>query len=198
MSGWDVFRVAVADACWLGFVLVWVVGWLINLRRAPRVRRRGRVACPTLVILVLLVVLARLVPPGVFRPLVYRATWLEALGVALLVVSTAFTIWARVRLGTMWTAQPVLKQQHQLRTDGPYAITRHPIYTGLLGMVVGTTLVNGFGHWLVVLVVAVVLLELKIRAEETLLSEEFGEQYAEFRRRVPRLVPGPRSRRVPR
>jgi protein-S-isoprenylcysteine O-methyltransferase Ste14 len=196
VSSWDVFRVTVRDACWLVFLVVWVVGWLINLRRAPDVRRRGRIATPTLVVVVLVVLVGRVVPAEIFRPLTYRAGWLDVVGLVLLVASTAFTVWARVWLGTMWTSQPVLKEGHQLRTDGPYAVTRHPIYTGLLGMLLGTAIVNGLGFWLVVLVVGVVFADAKIRAEERLLSAEFGEQFAEFRRRVPRLVPGPRSRLV--
>jgi len=58
-------------------------------------------------------------------------------GLAILAVSTAFTIWARPALRTMWSFDPVVKQAHLLRTRGPYAVTRHPIYTGLLGMLLG-------------------------------------------------------------
>ena len=73
----------------------------------------------------------------------------------LLVVSTGFTIWARVRLGRMWSALAEQAQgtNHELRTDGPYAITRHPIYTGLLGMILGTVLLNGLGVTLAFLAV---------------------------------------------
>jgi protein-S-isoprenylcysteine O-methyltransferase Ste14 len=186
--------VAVLDLCWLVFLVVWTVGWVVNARRGPQILRRTRLLSSTLVIVVLLVVLTRLVPPSVFRPLAYRAMWLDVVGMVALVASTALTVWARAWLGTMWTAQPVVKQGHELRTDGPYAFTRHPIYTGLLGMLVGTVILNGLGFWLVILVTGVVFVEAKIRAEERLLGEEFGERYAEFRRRVPRVLPGPRSR----
>lgn len=193
-SGWDVVRVVALDVCWLVFGVVWLVGWVVNLRRAPRVRRRLWMLSPTVVIVVLAVLVGRFAPKELFRPLTYRAVWLDVLALVLLVVSTAFTVWARLYLGTMWTSQPVVKEGHQLRTDGPYAVTRHPIYTGLLGMLVATVILNGLGFWLVVLVVGVLFADAKIRAEERLLSEEFGQRYAEFRHRVPRLVPGPRSR----
>jgi protein-S-isoprenylcysteine O-methyltransferase Ste14 len=64
----------------------------------------------------------------------------------------------------MWSAVPAVKEGHRLRTSGPYAITRHPIYTGLLGMLLGTMLVAGAG--------------------------EFPEEYPRYRRRVLQLVPG--------
>jgi protein-S-isoprenylcysteine O-methyltransferase Ste14 len=63
--------------------------------------------------------------------------------------ATALTIWARLALGVMWSAAPTLKQEHKLRTGGPYAVTRHPIYTGLLGMMPGSLLLAGAGRWIV-------------------------------------------------
>ena len=106
----------------------------------------------------------------------------------LLVAATAFTLWARVVLGTMWSSTAVAKTGHKLRTDGPYAITRHPIYTGLAGMLLGTALVNDLGRLAVVFVLGVLFLESKARTEERLLSDVFPE-YESYRRRVPRLVP---------
>ncbi|HEY0409015.1 MAG TPA: isoprenylcysteine carboxylmethyltransferase family protein [Candidatus Dormibacteraeota bacterium] len=76
-----------------------------------------------------------------------------------------------------------------LRTDGPYRVTRHPIYTGMLGMLVGTALLGGVGRWAVVLAVGVVYAAVKIRAEERLLGAEFPEDYPRYRERVPQLVP---------
>jgi protein-S-isoprenylcysteine O-methyltransferase Ste14 len=67
---------------------------------------------------------------------------------------------------------------------------RHPIYTGLIGMLVGTAVINGLGWWLLLPAAAVVLFGLKIRNEERLMRRTFGQQYDEYRRRVPQLVPG--------
>ena len=73
---------------------------------------------------------------------------------------------------------------------GPYAITRHPIYTGLLAMLLGTLLVSGGGLWIVPFPVALILLEFKIRIEERLMTAEFPEEYPYYRQRVPQLAPG--------
>jgi protein-S-isoprenylcysteine O-methyltransferase Ste14 len=43
----------------------------------------------------------------------------------------------------MWSAAPAVKEGHQLRTTGPYAVTRHPIYTGIPGMMLGSGLLAG-------------------------------------------------------
>jgi len=119
-----------------------------------------------------------------------HSLWIELPGLALLLASTCFTIWARLSLGRMWSATPnMLRTDHQLRTDGPYAITRHPIYTGLLGMLLGTVLLNGLGASLGLLVIGAAVLVTRIPVEERLLSKTFPDEYARYCEHVPRLVP---------
>jgi protein-S-isoprenylcysteine O-methyltransferase Ste14 len=122
--------------------------------------------------------------------IIVRSPALRAVGVALLLVSTAFSLWARFVLGMLWSSAAVLKQGHVLRTNGPYAVTRHPIYSGLLGMVLGTAFLMGIGAWGFLFLAVLVGLEARIRTEERLLTVEFGEQYARYRAAVPQLVPG--------
>jgi protein-S-isoprenylcysteine O-methyltransferase Ste14 len=91
----------------------------------------------------------------------------------------------------MWSASPdALRADHELRTDGPYAITRHPIYTGLVGMLLGTALLNGLGVSLGFLLIGAAFLGLRIPIEERLMSKTFPDEYARSRERVPLLVPG--------
>ena len=93
----------------------------------------------------------------------------------LLVASTIFTLWARFSLGTMWSLSPnALRDHHQLRTDGPYPVTRHPIYTGLLGMLLGTTLLNGVGASISVRVVGIAAFAVRVSIEERLLGQSYG------------------------
>jgi protein-S-isoprenylcysteine O-methyltransferase Ste14 len=80
---------------------------------------------------------------GHFDGLAVGALWVRVLGLAVLVASTVLTLWARFWLGTMWSVAPKVQGDQRFRTHGPYAVTRHPIYTGVLGMLVGATLVTG-------------------------------------------------------
>jgi protein-S-isoprenylcysteine O-methyltransferase Ste14 len=84
----------------------------------------------------------------------------------------------------------MLQEGHELCTDGPYAITRHPIYTGLLGMLIGTVLLNGLGVSLAFLVIGAAVLATRIPIEERLMSKTFPDESARYRKRVPRLIPG--------
>jgi protein-S-isoprenylcysteine O-methyltransferase Ste14 len=219
--------VAVALAlCWGAVVVLWVAGALYNAARGPA-RRRGRFVGPRTVLVIVVVILAvavtRLVPDSAWRRLVWDAWWITALGLVVLAASTAFawrrlvwdawwitalglvvlaastafTLWARAALGTMWSAGATLKEGHGLRTHGPYGVTRHPIYTGMLGMFLATVLLLGGGAALVMVPVAIVFLEVKLRAEEQLLTEEFPDDYRRYMREVPRLVPGLPPRRRP-
>ena len=182
-------------------VVVWVAGALYNAFRslhsashAPRERPRSQ---PGLTpgdggLIGVAVVCAGLaiVSRSHFDGLVVGALWVRVLGLAVLVASTVLTLWARFSLGTMWSVAPKVKGDHQLRTRGPYAVTRHPIYTGVLGMLLGATLLSGIGQWIVLFPVAVIVFEVKIRMEEHLMVATFPEEYPRYRRRVPQLVPG--------
>jgi protein-S-isoprenylcysteine O-methyltransferase Ste14 len=90
----------------------------------------------------------------------------------------------------MWSGAPTVKEGHKLGTTGPYGITRHPIYTGILSMLLGTLLVAGAGRWLVPFPVFLVLLEIKMHIEERFMQAEFPDDYPPYRRRVPQLIPG--------
>ena len=134
-----------------------------------------------------------------FDDLAAGTLWVRLLGLAVLVASTVFTLCARLSLGVMWSAMPRLQGDHRLRTDGPYAVTRHPIYTGGLGMLAGITLLAGVGQWVVLFPACLIVLEVKIRIEEHLLLAAFPDDYPQYHRQVPQLVPGlyaPRRRRA--
>lgn len=174
--------------CWGAFLIAWLVGAVYNWRRAPAVRQRRPVPSGWLVI-VPAVLVFRLVPRWVWRPVTVHSDVLVVAGLLVLVIATAFTIWARVALGRMWTVSAVIKDDHQLRTDGPYAITRNPIYTGIVGMALGTAAISGFGPTLVIIALTPAWIWLKIRTEERLLTETFPLDYERYRQQVPRLIP---------
>jgi protein-S-isoprenylcysteine O-methyltransferase Ste14 len=175
--------------CWATFFIVWCVGAIYNAFKAPATHKRsgGLFSWGLTTILVLGAVF--LPPRSIWQFLTFDLFWLRLLGLILLLASTAFTLWARYVLGLMWTSAPIIKSEHILHTDGPYRITRHPIYTGLLGMLIGSLLIGRGGQWFLVVVVALFIFEVKIMMEERLLLATFGEQYVQFKARVPQLIP---------
>jgi protein-S-isoprenylcysteine O-methyltransferase Ste14 len=114
---------------------------------------------------------------------------IEVLGTVLTILGLCFTVWARVHLGRYWSGIITLKQGHRLIRTGPYQLTRHPIYTGLLAAVLGTAIAASTGDAFVGFVVFTAAYVVKARREEALLTREFGDEYTRFKQEVPTLVP---------
>ncbi len=180
--------------CWGALLLTWLAGAVFYESRAPATRTRSRLGSTVLIGVIIVSAVSVALPGADWRLLVVHPAWARAAGLVLLAAATALAIWARVVLGTMWSAAPAVKQQHQLRTTGPYGITRHPIYTGMLGMLLGSLLLSG-GRWMIAFPVYLVLLEIKIRVEERLMLAQFPDEYPRYRQRVPQLIPGLRVSR---
>ena len=106
-----------------------------------------------------------------------------------LVSGIAFAWWARLYLGTLWSGSVTRKADHRVVDTGPYALVRHPIYTGILAGAFATAIARGETGALVGAVLLSVGIWMKARLEERFLSEELCPEYAAYRMRVPMLVP---------
>jgi protein-S-isoprenylcysteine O-methyltransferase Ste14 len=116
---------------------------------------------------------------------------LGMLTVALAVVSCLMAISAQRVLGKEWSLTARVITDHKLATQGPYRITRNPIYTGMFGLLIATGLLSS--HWIALFGAVVLYLIgtfIRIRSEERLLAEVFGPEYEDYKRRVPALIPG--------
>jgi protein-S-isoprenylcysteine O-methyltransferase Ste14 len=94
-------------------------------------------------------------------------------------------------LGKQWAMRARLIEDHKLITVGPYAYLRNPIYTGMLGMLIATGL--AMEHWIalpVAVVIFVVGMVIRVRSEEKLLRAAFGQDFENYARRVPAVMPG--------
>jgi protein-S-isoprenylcysteine O-methyltransferase Ste14 len=136
--------------------------------------------------------LLSLVPGSLWAHVTYRQPLVEAIGAAMTVASVLLLVWARLSLGEMWAGRPMVQERHELRTGGPYRLVRHPIYTGLLGMVLGSAMVSGFGMLTAVVLCALAWLLWRVRVEDGMMAATFGDRFREYQRRVPALFPLPR------
>ena len=112
------------------------------------------------------------------------------LGAVLTVAGCLFAIWARVLLGGNWSMNVTIKQDHTLMTRGPYAIVRHPIYTGLLLAALGTALFQDAPLNFLGVALLFYAFWNKLHDEENFMRQQFGAQYAQYSQRVRALIPG--------
>jgi protein-S-isoprenylcysteine O-methyltransferase Ste14 len=116
--------------------------------------------------------------------------WLRWLGVGVAALGFSLLQWAQNTLGKNWSDTPRMIREQSLITSGPYRLIRHPIYTAFLGILGSTLLISA--NWLIGLAwLGMTVLEVasRIRFEETLMLEYFGDQYRLYMKKTGRLLP---------
>ncbi len=174
--------------CWAVFVIYWGVA---ALRVKRTILLRGpwlRVAI--VVIAVLGAALLRTRFGRVIDPFVLpRALPLRVVADVMALAGVAVLLWARTVLGGNWSGSVTLKENHELIQHGPYAYVRHPIYSGLMLLGLGTAVHYATLGGFALLALVWVGLALKMREEEQLMTEHFPDRYPAYRKRVKALVP---------
>jgi protein-S-isoprenylcysteine O-methyltransferase Ste14 len=178
------------QAAWLTFLAYWAIKAFGVKRTAKREGLGGRlveVAGGAAAFILLYnhnlpwsVLTARFRPPG--------REWPGA-GAVLTWAGVAIAIWARTVLGGNWSGIVTVKENHTLIRTGPYAVVRHPIYSGLLLALLGTGLAVGEVRGLAAAAVVFVVFVIKFRTEERFMTEQFGTEYDDYRRHTRALIP---------
>lgn len=128
--------------------------------------------------------------PGLVQSFVPHSLAWALAGLTVEALSISLAVWARRHLGQNWSAKVQIKVDHQLIRTGPYRLLRHPIYTAILGMCLGTAFVDGHVHALIGTALVIVAYVRKIHMEESKLREAFGAQYDLYRRATWGFIPG--------
>jgi protein-S-isoprenylcysteine O-methyltransferase Ste14 len=176
------------EGCWIA----WIVYWVAMAFHTKRTVERGGLVGYRVVAIVLALVLlavARLADVHPRTQLWYPTLALGVVCDCVVLSGAAFTVWARITLGRNWSAEVTFKQDHELIESGPYALARHPIYTGLIAMGLGTAVDDGRVIAFVVLAALCGALWWKARQEESVMSRHFPAAYAEYKSRVHAIVP---------
>lgn len=177
---------------WLVFGIVWLISAFASKRSIQRQTYASRVLHSSLMLIGLLLIFnfldffthgwleARVIPK--------TPPWVLA-GAVLALAGVLICFWARATLGSNWSGTVTIKQNHELILRGPYTFVRHPIYTGLLIAFLGSAMVYGCARCFIGVLICGLALWLKSQTEERFMIQQFGEQYAQYRRRTCALVP---------
>jgi protein-S-isoprenylcysteine O-methyltransferase Ste14 len=175
--------------CWVGIIAVWIVAAFSVKRTRARQPLLHRVLYLALTAVIAVLIVRGSVRATLWnRPLLPRTVGTGILADVLVAVGLFVAIWARVTLGGNWSARVTLKENHELIQRGPYRFVRHPIYSGILVMILGTAILAGRVSGFVALLVCCFGFWVKARQEEKLLTRHLPE-YAEYKSRTKALVP---------
>jgi protein-S-isoprenylcysteine O-methyltransferase Ste14 len=173
---------------WIVLGLYWSAAALRGKRSAQREGLLSRMGYGILLSVGFLMVMG--IVPAPFSSLAFApsvATYLAADAIA--AAGLAVAIWARMTLGGNWSGSVDLKEDHSLVTDGPYAYARHPIYTGLLLMLLGTALSTASLGAFLGLVPSFASFWIKLSSEERLMEKHFRKEYPAYKQKVKALIP---------
>lgn len=177
-------------AVWTIFLLYWQIkaaGNKATQRLEPGFSRSLRAV--TFLIAIALLSVPRIPLPWLYIQLWPQGYWAFWVGAALTVAGLLFAVWARAYLGTNWSRSVTIKQDHELITSGPYAVARHPIYTGILTGFVGTVIALAQVRGVVAFLLIFLVLWVKFHMEERWMRSQFGETYAAYADRTAALLP---------
>lgn len=176
------------DCCWIA----WAVYWVVMAFATKRTVERGGFIGYRVVTAVLAVggiAIGRLLHLSWQSQVWHTTLPLGIVSDCIVLAGVALTVWARITLGRNWSAEVTFKQDHELIESGPYALARHPIYTGLISMALGTAIAHGRAFGFVLLIALCGGLWWKALQEEKIMGRHFPESYAEYRTRVRALIP---------
>lgn len=178
-------------ALWLGLAGVWLVGAVVAKPIARRQSTATRLVQTVLMVTAYELLFPRTLELGWLGWRFVKPSTAETYaGLAVTAAGVAFTLWARFILGGNWSGSVTVKHNHELVQRGPYAIVRHPIYSGITLALLGTALAVGEVRGLVAVAVGVLAWRLKWPIEERFMTEQFGHRYVEYKQRVSALIPG--------
>jgi protein-S-isoprenylcysteine O-methyltransferase Ste14 len=176
------------------FWVVFVVYWLIASRNRKKEVYRQPLFARTVIsasflLGAALLFLRRLSVSWLGLRLLPQNSITGVLGTLVSAGGLVFALWARQTLGANWSGVVTLREEHELIRLGPYRLVRHPIYTGVLLLVLGTAIVLGEVRGFLAAVFFIGSIALRIRDEEKLLTQHFPQAYPEYQKQTPALIP---------
>jgi protein-S-isoprenylcysteine O-methyltransferase Ste14 len=176
----------IVAACWGVLVVVWfVLAIAFHQRSAHHSRRAWLLRLAVIAVLVVgAYLIARGRPPLVF---IEPSRGVAITGAALCVAGAGVALWSRITMGRHWATPTAERDESDLVSTGPFAYVRHPIYAGVIAMLIGSAL-NVPGSYLEVLTAILSLLVLAKR-EEREMSRLLPRAYPPYMERTKRFVP---------
>jgi len=200
MSGWLPVMLLVYFILFLGVAFVWkTIITARKIKKSPLVLPKDDSAYGLiglyfkliLIALFLYVSVYAIFPELYFSFLPFNALhnrWVMYAGLCLLLISFIWTVAAQQQMQDSWRIGIDHETPTVLVTDGLFAISRNPVFLGMITSLLGLFLVTPNAITLLFLVVGYVLIQVQIRLEEEFLQKQHGTTYIEYRQKTKRLI----------
>jgi protein-S-isoprenylcysteine O-methyltransferase Ste14 len=174
-------------ACWLIFLIYWA----ITARSVKRVKEvKSGFGYVRLIVAIVAFVLLSPTSSGPFgRKLLPQADWIVMLSAVFSILGVTIAIVARRKLAGNWSSGVVFREDHELIQSGLYRYVRHPIYSGIILMALGTALVQGTLGTMLFFLLVLAFMGYKAKQEEELLTTHFPNEYPAYKTRTKRIIP---------
>src|ERR1044071_5724663 len=170
----------IITTCWIIFLVVWLIAAFRTKRTVEKQSLFSALAHRIPVGLGWWMLISLRMPPPLHWQVLHRLAPLAFLAAAICVYGLFFTLWARRTLAGNWSSDVTFKRDHELIRTGPYRLVRHPIYTGLLVMCLGTVILIGQFRGAVSLALVSIGFWIKLSQEERLLVRHFPDTYPAY------------------
>lgn len=112
------------------------------------------------------------------------------MGFIMIIAGISFRAWAVNTLGKYFTATVQIKSDHQLVKTGPYAIVRHPSYTGaFIAIVAGGVILGSMIGFVISCIAMCIAYYVRIGIEEKELIGWFGSDYETYQKSTKMIIP---------
>ena len=164
--------------------------WSVNEDAVSREGRWSLLLRPVgFLIMIGLIVLYFIEPSGLewlFLPL---PSWLRFSAVLLGVAGILLLVWVHRALGIQWSTTLQFKEEHTLNTSGPYEFIRHPMYASLFLFFLGLSILSSFWPLMAPVVIFLLFFNRIMGREESMMIDQFGEEYRVYMKRTGRFLP---------
>ena len=178
-------------AAWAVFIIYWVVSSFSTKHTGKRNSALFYIRIIVIIAAVWFFETFKTFKPALgelYLPNAAQSSLLGAVGAALAVIGIGYAVYARYYLGRNWGMPMTVKDAPELVTTGPYAMVRHPIYSGVMLAVLGSALTGGW-WWIAIFVVSTAYFIYSAIQEEKLMAKTFPDTYPAYKARPKMLVP---------
>lgn len=174
---------------WCLLILIWIVSAFSVKPALERQSWAGRFATFAFLALASMLLLGKISLWSLNSRIWPAEQALRILACTITFAGLGVSVWSRFTLGPDWSATVTYREGHELIQRGPYRFVRHPMYTGFLLMVAGTTVNLGDASSLVAILICCLGIWWKLAREENMLTKHFPDSYRRYKSNTKALIP---------